>query len=346
MAPNAKPSRVTLMDVARKAGLSKAATCYALKDAPNISPATKTRVKAIAQKLGYRPDPLLSRLMTHLHEAKAHRYLGKIAFLNVDRRRDFTEVTPALASFFRDATSRATVLGYETEEFWMHEPDRKPYRLGNMLFARGIDGIIVGGMHASGALPEFPWERFAAVSIGYSITAPMLPRVVPHHYRNTLLALEKAWASGYRRPGLLTYYPQEHAMMDLHVAAFLAKQRTLPPSSRVAVMDSPATTADAIGDWFRKERPDVILTTNYPAQIYMAEAGIRIPQDVALVSLIRGDDENGIAGVKPGFERLGAVAVDQLVSLLHHGKRGIPKDCTTVEMEGQWIPGASMPVLA
>lgn len=341
--PDAKPSRVTIMDIARHAGLSRSATAYALKDAPNISPATRERVRAIAQKLGYFPDPLLSRLMTHLHAGRAHRYLGKLAFINPDRNRDFVKITPALSSFFQDASARALALGYETEEFWLHEPDRSPMRLGNMLVARGIDGLIIGDMEASGPLPEFPWKHFAAITVGYSVVTPALPRVVPHHYRNTLLAIDRAWASGYRRPGLLTLARQENAMMNLHVAAYLAKQLTLPPSSRVALLNTEVMTPETVGEWFHSQKPDVILTTNYPAKIHFEKAGIRVPEDVALVSLLRWDDEEGIAGVKPGFERLGMVAINQLVSQLQHDEHGIPANCTTVELEGHWVSGPSMP---
>lgn len=338
-----KVSRVTIMDVARATGLSRSATAYALKDAPNISPDTRARVQAAAEKLGYRPDPLLSRLMSHLHAGRARRYLGKIALINTDPDRDFVRITPALSSFFRDASARALKLGYETEEFWLHEPDRSPTRLGRMLVARGIRGLLIGDMEESGPLPDFPWESFSAVTLGYSVTNPVLPRVVPHHYRNTLLALDQVWRRGYRRPGLLTLTRQEAAMVKLHIAAFLARQLELPAVSRVALMNSRVMTPETIGEWFRAEKPDVILTTNYPAKLHFKEAGIRVPQDVALVSLLRWDNETGIAGVKPGFDRLGSVAVNQLVSLLQHDERGVPKNCTTVELEGEWMPGPSMP---
>ena len=132
-------------------------------------------------------------------------------------------------------------------------------------------------------------------------------------------------------------------MVRLHVAAFMAFQEELPPENRVALMNSATMTPEKIRAWFDEQKPDVILTTNYPAKIHLAEAGIRVPRDAALVSLLRWDEEAGIAGVRPGFERLGAVAINQLVSLLQHDERGIPENCTTVELEGQWTNGASMP---
>lgn len=335
--------RVTIMDVARKAGLSRSGTAYALKDDPHVSKATRVRVQKIAATLGYRPDPMLSKLMAHLHGGRAKRYVGKIAFINPDPKSDFVRITPALSSFFSDAKSRAAALGYETEEFWLHEPGRSPQRLARILLARGIRGIVVGDMETKGKLPDFPWEHFAAITVGYSIVEPKLLRVASGYFLNTLIAMGKIFEAGYRRPGLLSLRRQEDAMGRGHVAAFLALQEEMSKEGRVALMNSPIMTPHVIRAWFDEQKPDVILTPNYPPKIHLKEAGIRVPEDVALVSLQRWDESAGIAGVRPGFERLGTVAINQLVSLLQHDERGVPANCTTLELEGRWMDGPSMP---
>jgi DNA-binding LacI/PurR family transcriptional regulator len=156
--------------------------------------------------------------------------------------------------------------------------------------------------------------------------------------------MERVLAAGYRRPGLLTLKRQENSMVKLHIAAFLAYQNELAPENRVGLMNGDSMEGEAIRAWFDEHRPDVILTTNFPAQLHFEEAGIRVPQDVALVSLLRWDEQVGIAGVRPGFERLGTVAVNILVSMLQHDERGEPVDRTTVELEGRWVDGESMPL--
>lgn len=54
--------RVTIDDVAREAGVSLATVSRALRGLPNVAPATRERVQATAEVLGYRPDPSASRL--------------------------------------------------------------------------------------------------------------------------------------------------------------------------------------------------------------------------------------------------------------------------------------------
>lgn len=49
-------SRVTLRDVAARAGVSTAATSQALNDRGNLRPETRERIKAIAAELGYAPN--------------------------------------------------------------------------------------------------------------------------------------------------------------------------------------------------------------------------------------------------------------------------------------------------
>lgn len=49
-------ARVTIADLARQLGLSQSAVSYALNGAPGVSEATRERVRATAQELGWRPS--------------------------------------------------------------------------------------------------------------------------------------------------------------------------------------------------------------------------------------------------------------------------------------------------
>ena len=47
---------VRLKDIAAQAGVSVMTVSKALRDAPDISPATKARLRALAEHMGYMPD--------------------------------------------------------------------------------------------------------------------------------------------------------------------------------------------------------------------------------------------------------------------------------------------------
>ncbi|WP_289013463.1 LacI family DNA-binding transcriptional regulator [uncultured Microbacterium sp.] len=54
--------RVTMEDVAREAGVSRALVSIAYRDAAGVSAATRARILAIGERLGYAPDQVAARL--------------------------------------------------------------------------------------------------------------------------------------------------------------------------------------------------------------------------------------------------------------------------------------------
>lgn len=337
--------RVTLADIARSAGVSRTAASYGLRDLPHIAPATRARIQRAARTLGYRPDPVLAKLMAHLHGARRTRYSGKLAFLNPHSERDFPSRTPAVRMFRDSAVARAAELGYEMEEFWLNEPGRSPRRLAQMLRARGIEGIVLGSTGRHGSVIDFPWGNFAAVTVGYSVEVPRLHRVATHHYRNTRLALREVAALGWRRVGLLVEQDLEQAMEDQHIAAFLAHQRDLPPALHIPVHFNAFTRGweARLRRWFEKHRPEVVLSSG-PGVEHLLAAGIRAPEDAAFASLLLWSPEDRrLAGVLPGFERLGAVAINLLVPQLQRDDFGIPVDSKIVQIDGRWRGGETLP---
>ncbi|EIQ00035.1 transcriptional regulator [Opitutaceae bacterium TAV1] len=349
----AGPVRVTLADIARRAGVSRAAVSYALRGGTGTSAGTRERIREIAKELGYRPDPELTRLMARLHAgrlARANkdggeggaRFVGKLALLNPHQEKDFARNTGAVADFFRSVSVRARELGYETEEFWLGEPGLSPQRLAQMLMARGIEGVVLGSTARHGSTVDFPWENFAAVTVGYSVVQPALHRVVTHHYRNTRLALEQVRARGAQRIGLVAKREAEEAMEELHLAAFGRYLEAAPPADRVPPLVFGASFApEALRGWWAEHRPDVVLSTGIGVEDFAA-AGLRVPRDVQLVKLLLWDAEEGTAGVLPGYDRLGVAAAELLAGQLARGELGLPADPRVVLVEGRWQEGGTL----
>ena len=68
MVPSPDPGpayRPSLRDIAKALGLSHVAVSLALRDSPRVSEARRAEVKAMADKLGYRPDPMLASLVAY-----------------------------------------------------------------------------------------------------------------------------------------------------------------------------------------------------------------------------------------------------------------------------------------
>ncbi|CAL9366867.1 HTH-type transcriptional regulator DegA [Nocardiopsis dassonvillei] len=58
------PRRTTIYDVAREAGVAASTVSRALNDPRRVSPATREHILAVAERLGYRPDPLATALQS------------------------------------------------------------------------------------------------------------------------------------------------------------------------------------------------------------------------------------------------------------------------------------------
>jgi LacI family transcriptional regulator len=348
---HAAASRVTLADIARRAGVSRAAVSYALRGGAGTSAETRERIRAIAKELGYRPDPELTRLMVRLHagrmaragrEGGGGRFVGKLALLNPHPEKDFARRTTAVADFFRSVSARARELGYETEEFWLGQPGLSSRRLAQMLTTRGIEGVVLGSTARHGSAVEFPWENFAAVTVGYSVERPVLHRVVTHHYRNTRLALAQVRAHGALRVGLVAKREAEESMEELHLAAFGRYQETVSPVDRVPPLVFGGNLApERLREWWIQYRPDVVLSTGAGVEDF-ATAGLRVPRDVQLVKLLLWDAQEGTAGVLPGYDRLGVAAAELLAGQLARGELGLPADPRVVLVEGRWVEGRTL----
>jgi LacI family transcriptional regulator len=342
------PKKTTLSQIAKQVGMAKSTVSYALRDDPRICKATRLHIQEVSRALGYRPDPVLGKLMSHLHGGPSKRHTGQIAFINLVEERDFKASQPTLKSFHEGAGSRADELGYQLADHWFHEPGVTPKRLAQILINRGVRGILLGSTMHFNSTVTFPWENFAAILVGYSVAHPPLSRVVTHHYRNTWIGIRHARAAGCRRLGFVINKFQDDYMDSLHTAAVLTYQAGLPADQRVAPLILPGVAErdlEAVAPWFRRNSPDVILCAGMSLG-HLQRAGIRIPEDVPGIELLMSHSAPEIAGVHPRYDLLGAMAVDLLVSQLHHDEFGIPKVPKIVQTEGLWHAGESLRVPA
>jgi LacI family transcriptional regulator len=126
-------------------------------------------------------------------------------------------------------------------------------------------------------------------------------------------------------------------------AGFLWEQNTLRPSERIPAYMLP--NAVPFARWYRKHRPEVIISK---AEFVMPEfkaLGLRVPRDVAFVDIFREQASNGAtAGVRQNHATVGELAVEILAGQLQHNKYGVPEIPTTTYVEGTWLDGASCPM--
>ena len=94
----------------------------ALRKQTNISPETQKKIQAIADELGYRPNPLVSALMTYRRAAKPVESHLSIGFITNFPARDEWKKSKLYESFYQGVAESADRHGYGVEVFWLREP--------------------------------------------------------------------------------------------------------------------------------------------------------------------------------------------------------------------------------
>ena len=155
---------IRLKDIAQRAGLSIMTVSKALRDEPDVSATTKTRIKLLAQQMGYVPDSTAQGLRT-----RRTKLFGLVVS---------SMTNPIYSRVVLAIEERAYALGYDVLlAHTLNIPEREEACLRRLL-SRRVDGLFIspvyrmasGGAHLPGvACPPRPYgparpspPRFAA----------------------------------------------------------------------------------------------------------------------------------------------------------------------------------------
>jgi DNA-binding LacI/PurR family transcriptional regulator len=138
---------VRLKDIAQTAGVSVMTVSKALRDEPDVSAATKTRIKALALQAGYVPDSTAQGL-----RSKTSRLFGLI----------IPSITnPIFARTVFAIEERAHELGYDLLLAHTHnKPEREDHSIRRML-SRRVDGLFISPVYRFEAEARIYQEVFA-----------------------------------------------------------------------------------------------------------------------------------------------------------------------------------------
>lgn len=341
MPPKAPQDPPTLRTIAQAAGVSVGTVSLALRDNPLIARATRARIKAVAEQLGYRPDPRVAQLMSYLQQHKRHGSTGEtLAYVTAFSEPQVWMESVTWSSYFAGAQAKAVELGYRIEHFWLRAPGVTERSFSRMMHNRGIKGLLIAPVPQSHSRMAIDWSRFSTIAFGYSLNEPRVNRAVHHHYHTVTTALRTIAARGYKRIGLAVTPYHDHGVINLWSAGFLAfrelEGQAIPPYR--GPMEAKPFLA-----WFRRHQPDAVLSTELTAVNLLAKAGIRVPQDCGFVTLDWHEHTRLYAGVNQHSAELGATAAKALVGQLQRDEFGIPPRPSTLMIEGTWVEGLSLP---
>lgn len=147
---------VRLVDIAQRAGVSVMTVSRVLRDAPDISPATKARIRALATEMGYVPDVMAQGLRT-----RQSRLLGAVVPNVAD---------PVTSRVVSALAERAHELGYELLLHQsLNQPEREEVCI-RRLIARRVEGLFLHPVYrhatTSAACDELRQRRIQVLLLG------------------------------------------------------------------------------------------------------------------------------------------------------------------------------------
>jgi LacI family transcriptional regulator len=339
---------VTLSVIAAQVGCSKNTVSLALRGDPQIPVTTRDVIRKVADKLGYRPNAVVSHLMAQLRSSQTARFQAKLALVNAHRDPKAFKTHATIPAYVRGCEQRAVKLGYDFDHFWLHDPRLKAESWIRILRARGIKGIIIVGMMDQNQLPPRMspvWETFPCVVTGVRTRDPALSFSCVDHHNVTVRAFEQALSLGYQRPALIIEERLDRLVEGRFSGAMLTAQRSLPASQRVPAfmqIDQARTDRSLFHRWFNRHQPDVLLTLYNIVFPWLAEKDLRVPGDVGVIQLEWRESQAQVSGMNQHNDAVGEAAVDMVVGQIHRNESGIPAFPRATLIGASWMDGQSV----
>jgi DNA-binding LacI/PurR family transcriptional regulator len=336
-----KNTPATQKEIAQAAGVSQNTVSLALRGDTRVSSATRERIRDLAQRMGYRPNPLVSALMAQMKRRRPS-YTSTLALVMEGPRRKELPGHPSLERALSGARERAGSRGYRVEVFWLQDTQTPISRLESILSHRAIHGIIWHPRLEATDPPALSWNRFAA-----AVLAVLDRRFAAFHsasaqpFRHIETALEELKRRGCRRPALAMPGRYEWIMDRLYSGAMLTLPKRLgfpliPPFS------ASSWSREGFLRWLEKKKPDAVLTRSPELLDWCRSAGIRVPEEVSLLHLGWNERLRDWAGIDPAAESIGAAAADLVIDQLNANERGIPAVPKMVLTGGRWVEGKTV----
>ena len=339
----------SLRMIALKAGVSRSTVSEALRPGSTaVAPAVRERIQRIAAEVGYRKNPLLSELMTHMRRNQAHSFRGKLALINANVDRDALRRHPTIPTYVAGCERRAAALGYSFDHFWLHDPTLNAAAWLRIFQTRALKGILIVGLMDQTSLPTHLlalWEKFPTVVTGVRTHQPVLSFCCVDHHALIMSAFEKALELGYARPALVLDPAIDELVEGRISGGMLMAQHRLPERQRLPsfyAMDAARRNPAVFARWLDQHKPDVIFTLYNVVFDWLAAADRRVPQDVGVIQLEWRANRPDVAGMHQHNDVVGEAAVDMLIQKTYR-LEAAEEDFPRATMIGAtWIDGASV----
>lgn len=349
------PKKITLKDVAKKAGVAVSTASCALRGMPNVTKKTRLHVQKVADKLGFTSNRMAASLASHRFSASHRSNTPQIAIIT--HLCNKAQLTSSL--YVSPLTQSSKKLGYlPTHIDLATYPSSLPELLSH-LHHRGVEGIVFERLETM----ECPLSEITPLLANFSIVACggtgkyILPidRVQTDVFRSVTLAWQKAYQKGYRRIGVVLHKHREYMAADddfRRLGAVTAMQQAFPDVTPVPPLFEDIHDLENFKQWYRSQRPDCVLCFSNHISRTFSDLSLTAPQDCGWVVFNSVGDQffryanSHIIHVSScciNTEKIAQTSITLLDQKIRLGIRGIPYDPAFTIIAPTWFEGESIP---
>ncbi|HSI85484.1 MAG: LacI family DNA-binding transcriptional regulator [Candidatus Methylacidiphilales bacterium] len=331
-------ARVTMADIAREAGVHQTTVSLALRGHTSIPPHTQERIRLTAEHLGYRPNPLISALISERRRKKPSGYGSTLAFLNAHKEKHNWQHSHNYKVVYKALCRYAGERGYRVEEFWLTEPGMTSRHMRKILLSRGIRGIIVCPLPSDMHTLDFDFSDFAAAAIGYTLRSPALDHVSADYYSIMQLVIRNLSELGHKRISFVTSPTTNQRVNHLSLGAFLAEKYSNPSQGLLDPLIINLRDKPAIFQWLEMLKPDAVITAVHAEYCIMKDyvSTLRTVISEPLLCVVDARAETSDTGVIQNLERKARAIVHLVTSRVERAEFGPVISPQTILVQGTW----------
>lgn len=336
-----KLKRATIKDIARESGYSVMTVSFALRNHEKVKPSTREKIHQVAEKLGYRRDPEIARLMERVRRNPDLETAEQFAVLNFFPEKDGFQRDLFTQRVMDGAADRLERHGFDLVEYWLGEAGFDRGTVAKDLKDKNIHVLLVPPVPAGAPLVELDWSQFTVASIEERPIVPNFHRIHPNHYNNMLILLDRVVAYGFERIGFISTPQMLGLDKYAYFGAFHSYFTYMHPELPYLPPLADGTSQELLKDWYAEQRPQIIIVTaGWIEGAIRSTLGVSVPDELSLVSI--GADFDAMAGIDQKADLIGSAAADILMAHAFRYEKGVPPFAKTMLIDGVWKEGPSI----
>lgn len=325
--------KLTLEDIGKLAGVSRATVSRVINNYPHITAEVRERVMTVIRETGYRPNRIAQSL--------ASNRTGMIGLV-IPHETNAIMTNPYFLHLINSITSATNQNDLTLALFLFHSMDEED-RIAQSIFSTNlVDGVIItADRREDSFVQQLVRHNVPVMFIGKPEPGIDVPYVNVDNVRGGYMATEYLIHQGRRRVGAIIVQ-HNTAGEDRHIGYQQALQtHKLPYDARlIAEGDFSQESGYTAMQKLLNASPDAVFVASdemaLAAMRAIREAGLRIPEDIALVGFddlpLAARAEPPLTTIRQPIDQLGPVAVELLQQIISGGSSSVFSRVLPVEL--------------